>query len=153
MDSQKTHQTTEIDRLVIDVLVLQGFDPKEAEHAYLECGRDIFKASNMLQRNLEFNQKVRAHFDSLTRGIISDQALVNFGNEFKLIRNVHEELELGKQAAKIKNVDLERLKLVKQLGMSKKDAILNHLDELKWKPNQVDIEDVSEIYRSKLQKK
>ena len=44
------------------------------------------------------------------------------------------------------------MKLLKELGMSRGEAIMRHLDELKWKPNQFDIQDVNAVYLRKLQK-
>ena len=102
MQSTQTHHQTSIYHQKIQVLVLQGFDEKTAEKAYLASGRDVIKASDMLHREKELNYTVQAHFSARMKGRPSNLNFMGLADEFNFIQDGAEFFEITKQVVEIK---------------------------------------------------
>ena len=86
------------------------------------------------------------------RGTPSEHAFLDLGNEFKFIQDYHDVYEIEKQVEEIKIYDVTRVNKLYLRGSSEEEAIKTHLSALKWKPNELNIQDVNTVYKSKLQR-
>ena len=123
MQNTPTHHLSSIDRQEIEVLLNQGFEEKEAEKAYFECGRDVIMAADKLHKEREFNPKVTGHFDGLMKGKPPKDVLVELGDSFSLIKDGFDEFEIERQTKEIKLADLAKVNRLKDQGMATHEAI------------------------------